>query len=180
MIDPVGTGFSKPVGEAKGEDFWGVDQDIESVGDFIRRYTTENGRWGSPKYVLGESYGGVRGAGLAKHLQSKLGMNLNGLILVSPYFGQMSGNDGMGIDLPHVLYVSTFAATAWYYDAIPNKPASLEDIHQRGRALRDRGIRAGAAEGLRDPGRGEAGDRGEARGLHGHERRSSGCARTCA
>jgi carboxypeptidase C (cathepsin A) len=122
MIDPVGTGFSKPVGDAKGKDFWGVDQDIESVGDFIRRYVTENGRWGSPKYVLGESYGGVRGAGLARHLQSKLGMNLNGLILVSPYFGQMSGNDGMGIDLPHALYVSTFAATAWYYDAIPNKP----------------------------------------------------------
>ena len=126
MIDPVGTGFSKAVGEAEGKEFWGVDQDIESVGDFIRRYVTENGRWGSPKYVLGESYGGVRGAGLAKHLQSKLGMNLNGLILVSPYFGQVSGNDGMGIDLPHVLYVSTFAATAWYYDAIPNKPQSLE------------------------------------------------------
>jgi carboxypeptidase C (cathepsin A) len=126
MIDPVGTGFSKPVGEAEGKQFWGVDQDIESVGDFIRRYVTENGRWGSPKYVLGESYGGVRGAGLAKQLQSKLGMNLNGLILVSPYFGQVSGNDGMGIDLPHVLYVSTFAATAWYYDAIPDKPASLE------------------------------------------------------
>ncbi|MGH8204223.1 MAG: S10 family serine carboxypeptidase-like protein, partial [Steroidobacteraceae bacterium] len=126
MIDPVGTGFSKPVGKAKGRQFWGVDQDIESVGDFIRRYVTENGRWGSPKYVLGESYGGVRGAGLARHLQSRLGMNLNGLILVSPYFGQMSGNDGMGIDLPHVLYVSTFAATAWYYGAIPNKPASLE------------------------------------------------------
>ncbi len=126
MIDPVGTGFSKPVGKAKGEDFWGVDQDVESVGDFIRRYVTENGRWGSPKYVLGESYGGVRGAGLARHLQSKLGMNLNGLILVSPYFGQVAGNDGMGIDLPHVLYVSTFAATAWYYDAIPDKPASLE------------------------------------------------------
>jgi carboxypeptidase C (cathepsin A) len=128
MIDPVGTGFSKPVGEAKGKDFWGVDQDIESVGDFIRRYVTENGRWGSPKYVLGESYGGIRGAGLAHHLQSKLGMNLNGLILVSPYFGQMSGNDGMGIDLPHVLYVSTFAATAWYYDAIPDKPPSLESF----------------------------------------------------
>jgi len=127
MIDPVGTGFSKPVGDAKGEQFWGVDQDIESVGDFIRRYVTENGRWGSPKYVLGESYGGVRGAGLADHLQSKLGMNLNGLILVSPYFGQVAGNDGMAIDLPHVLYLSTLAATAWYYDAIPNKPASVGD-----------------------------------------------------
>ena len=119
MIDPVGTGFSKPVGKAKGKQFWGVDQDIESVGDFIRRYITENGRWGSPKYVLGESYGGVRGAGLARHLQSDLGMNLNGLILVSPFFGHAAGDDGVGMDLPHVLYVSTFAATAWYHNALP-------------------------------------------------------------
>ena len=126
MIDPVGTGFSKPLGEAKGTDFWGVDQDIKSVGAFIKRYVTENGRWGSPKYVLGESYGGVRGSGLANYLQSSLGMNLNGLILVSPYFGIASGNDGIGNDLPHVLYLSTFAATAWYYDAIADKPASLE------------------------------------------------------
>jgi carboxypeptidase C (cathepsin A) len=128
MIDPVGTGFSKPVGEAKGEQFWGVDQDIESVADFIRRYVTENGRWGSPKYVLGESYGGIRGAGLANYLQSELGMNLNGLILVSPYFGQVTGDDGMAIDLPHVLYLSTLAATAWYYDAIPNKPATVGEL----------------------------------------------------
>jgi carboxypeptidase C (cathepsin A) len=127
MIDPVGTGYSKPLGEAKGEDFWGVDQDIKSVGAFIKRYVTEQGRWGSPKYVLGESYGGVRGAGLARHLQSVLGMNLNGLILVSPYFSMASGNDGIGVDLPHVLYLPTFAATAWYYDAIPGKPASLDD-----------------------------------------------------
>ncbi len=127
MIDPVGTGFSKPLGDAKGEDFWGVDQDVDSVGDFIRRYVTDNGRWGSPKYVLGESYGGVRGSGLARHLQSDLGMNLNGLILVSPYFGQGSGNDGIGMDLPHALYLSTFAATAWHYDLIPGKPASLAD-----------------------------------------------------
>jgi carboxypeptidase C (cathepsin A) len=126
MIDPVGTGFSKPLGETKGTEFWGVDQDIKSVGSFIKRYVTENGRWGSPKYVLGESYGGVRGAGLANYLQSSLGMNLNGLILVSPYFSFESGNDGIGIDLPHVLYLSTFAATAWYYDAIADKPASLE------------------------------------------------------
>lgn len=126
MIDPVGTGFSKPLGKAKGTDFWGVDQDIKSVGSFIKRYVTENGRWGSPKYVLGESYGGMRGAGLARYLQSDLGMNLNGLILVSPYFSLVSGDDGLGIDLPHVLYLSTFAATAWYYDAIADKPASLE------------------------------------------------------
>ncbi|NJD32396.1 MAG: carboxypeptidase [Gammaproteobacteria bacterium] len=126
MIDPVGTGFSKPLGDAKGADFWGVDQDIKSVGAFIKRYVSENGRWGSPKYLLGESYGGMRSAGLAYYLQSRLGMDLNGVVLVSPFLNAGSGIDGEEIDLPHVLYLPTFAATAWYHDAIPNKPASLQ------------------------------------------------------
>jgi carboxypeptidase C (cathepsin A) len=126
LIDPVGTGFSKPLGNAEGKEFWGVDPDIESVGAFIKRYVTDNGRWGSPKYVLGESYGGIRGSGLANYLQSRLGMNLNGLILVSPYFTLEAGSDGIGIDLPHALYLPTFAATAAYYDALTEKPASLD------------------------------------------------------
>lgn len=126
MIDPVGTGFSRPVGEGKGEDFWGVDQDIESVGAFIKRYVTENGRWASPKYILGESYGGIRGAGLAWHLQNEHGMNLNGLVLVSPFLAMPSGVDGAHIDRPHALYLSTFAATAWHHDKLDNKPENLE------------------------------------------------------
>jgi len=72
MIDPIGTGFSKPLGDAKGADFWGVDQDIKSVGQFIKRYVSDSGRWGSPKYLLGESYGGLRSAGLAYYLQNTL------------------------------------------------------------------------------------------------------------
>jgi carboxypeptidase C (cathepsin A) len=126
MIDPVGTGFSKAVGEAKNADFWGVDQDIKSVGAFIKRYVSENGRWASPKYLLGESYGGMRSAGLAFYLQSTQGMNLNDVVLVSPFLSAASGVDGMEIDLPHVLYLPTLAATAWYHDAIANKPASLQ------------------------------------------------------
>ncbi len=125
MIDPVGTGFSKPLGEAKSTDFWGVDQDIKSVGQFIKRFVSENGRWGSPKYLLGESYGGMRSAGLAYYLQSTQGMDLNGVVLVSPFLNAGSGIDGEEIDLPHVLYLPTFAATAWYHDAIHDKPASL-------------------------------------------------------
>lgn len=125
MIDPVGTGFSKPLGEAKGEEFWGVDPDIESVGDFIRKYVTENGRWASPKYLLGESYGGIRSAGLVWHLQSRHGMNFNGLALVSPFLDMGTGIDGAEIDLPHVLYLPTLAATAWYHDELASKPASL-------------------------------------------------------
>ena len=126
MIDPVGTGFSKPLGDAKGEDFWGVDQDVKSVGAFIKRWVTENGRWASPKYLLGESYGGMRSAGLANHLQSVHGMNLNGVVLVSPFLDAGSGVDGVGIDLPHALFLPSLAATAWYHGLIANKPASLE------------------------------------------------------
>lgn len=126
MIDPVGTGFSKPLGEGKGEDFWGVDQDIRSVGAFIRKYVTENGRWGSPKYILGESYGGIRSAGLVQHLQSRYGMNFNGVVLVSPFLNMGSGIDGARIDLPHVLYLPTFAATAWFHGAIPGMTLPLE------------------------------------------------------
>ncbi len=125
MIDPVGTGFSKPVGDAKDKDFWGVDQDIASVSDFIARYVTENGRWLSPKYLLGESYGGMRSGGVVYRLLQAHGLALNGVILVSPYLDFVSGNPGIGIDLPHVLFFTTFAGTAWYHDTIPNKPADL-------------------------------------------------------
>jgi carboxypeptidase C (cathepsin A) len=125
MIDPVGTGFSRPLGDAKGADFWGVDQDIKSVGAFIKRWVAENGRWASPKYLLGESYGGMRSAGLADHLQSVQGMNLNGVVLVSPFLSAASGVDGIEVDLPHALYLPTLAATAWYHNLVPNRPASL-------------------------------------------------------
>ena len=126
MVDPVGTGFSKPLGEAEGKDFWGVDQDIESVARFIRQYVSENGRWGSPKFILGESYGGIRGAGLAHHLQSRHGMNLNGLILVSPFLDAGAGRDAGDLNLPHALYLPTLAATAWYHDRIENQSDDME------------------------------------------------------
>jgi carboxypeptidase C (cathepsin A) len=126
MLDPVGTGFSKPLGKAKGKDFWGVDQDIKSVGAFIKRYVSENGRWASPKYLLGESYGGMRAAGVVHYLQTSHGMNFNGVVLVSPFLSFGPGVDGASVDLPYVLFLPTLAATAWYHDAIPDKPPSLE------------------------------------------------------
>ena len=129
MIDPVGTGFSKPLGDAKGADFWGVDQDIKSVGAFIKRWVTENGRWGSPKYLLGESYGGMRSAGLADHLQSVHGMNLNGVVLVSPFLSAASGVDGAELDLPHALYLPTLAATAWYHDLLAEQARVARGVH---------------------------------------------------
>ena len=125
MIDPVGTGFSRPVGEAKGEDFWGVDQDIDSVSRFIKAYITENGRWRSPKILLGESYGGMRAGGVAWDLLRSHSIALNGVVLVSPFMSWDSGSDGIGIDLPHVLYLPTLAATAWYHEALDDRPDDL-------------------------------------------------------
>lgn len=126
MIDPVGTGFAKPVGEGKGEDFWGVDQDIKSVSEFIVQYLTENGRWASPKYVLGESYGGIRTGGVAYYLLSKNMVALNGVILVSPFMELAVGFAGLGIDLPHVMLLPTFAATARYYGLLDHEQPDLE------------------------------------------------------
>ncbi len=125
MIDPVGTGYSRPVGEATNKDFWGVDQDIDSVSRFIKAYVTHNGRWSSPKILLGESYGGMRAGGVALDLLETHGLAFNGVVLVSPFMSWDSGSDGIGIDLPHVLYLPTLAATAWYHEALVDRPADL-------------------------------------------------------
>jgi len=126
MIDPVGTGFSRPVGEGKGEDFWGTDQDIRSVSAFIKQYITENNRWQSPKFILGESYGGMRTAGVAQALTNEM-ISLNGIMLVSPFLQFVNGFDFGQTDLPHVLFLPTFAATGWYHNAIDNKPPTLAE-----------------------------------------------------
>ena len=128
MIDPVGTGFSRAAGDTEGEAFWGVDQDIASVSDFIARYITDNGRWQSPKYLLGESYGGIRSGGVAYYLMQKHSISLNGVILVSPYMDFVAGNAGIKIDLPQVNYLTTFAATAWYHNVLAERPEDLQQF----------------------------------------------------
>jgi len=130
MIDPVGTGFAKAVGEAEGKDFWGVDQDIKSVSEFIVQYLTENGRWASPKFVLGESYGGMRTGGVAYYLLNNHFVALDGVVLVSPFMEFTAGFAGMGVDLPHALFLPTFAATARYHGALNPTPPDLEAFMQ--------------------------------------------------
>ena len=83
FIDPVATGFSRPVKDEKADQFFGDSADLDSIGEFIRLWTTRHERWLSPKYLCGESYGVFRAAGLADHLRARYGMYLNGLILVS-------------------------------------------------------------------------------------------------
>src|SRR5947209_2801242 len=82
LIDPVNTGYSRAAEGVKGEEFFGVDQDIRSVAEFIRLYTTRYQRWLSPKFLAGESYGTTRAAGLSDYLLSRLGIDLNGIVFI--------------------------------------------------------------------------------------------------
>ena len=84
FVDPVGTGYSKALGEHKNAEFWGYDQDADSVAEFIRTFITTHNRWNSPKYILGESYGGIRAPSVPGAAASRLNVGLNGIILVSP------------------------------------------------------------------------------------------------
>lgn len=125
MIDPVGTGLSRPVGKAKGSDFWGVDEDIKSVSNFIFQYISANNRWNSPKFLLGESYGTTRSAGVADYLFERLGIAVNGVILVSTVLNFETLAFAPGNDLPYILYLPTYAAVAWYHHTLPEQPKDL-------------------------------------------------------
>ena len=99
----------------KAKQFHGFKKDIESVGDFIRLYTTRYRRWLSPKFLIGESYGTTRAAGLAGYLQERHGLYLNGIMLVSAVLNFSTLEFDHGNDLPYVLFLPTYAATAWYH-----------------------------------------------------------------
>lgn len=127
MIDPVGVGFSKPIGESKFEDFWGVDQDIRSIALFIEQFLIKKGRLNSPKYLLGESYGTFRNAGLMKYLQDK-GFSMNGVIMVSATFEAQHILFGPGDDVSYLIHFPTYAATAWYYKKTINGSSDLKSF----------------------------------------------------
>jgi carboxypeptidase C (cathepsin A) len=121
FIDPVSTGYSRPAPEEKHEAFHGVRQDIRAVGDFIRLYVTRNGRWLSPKYLCGESYGTTRAAGLSGYLQDEYGMYLQGIVLVSSIMNFQTARFIPGNDLPYPLFLPTFTAAARYHKKLPAK-----------------------------------------------------------
>lgn len=124
FIDPVGTGYSIPLGDYKGKDFWGVRQDAQILAEFIRVYITQHKRWNSPKYLAGESYGTTRAALMTKELQEGWGsIDLNGVFLISSILDFQTGDFTPGNDLPFLSFLPTYAATAWYHDALPNKSA---------------------------------------------------------
>jgi carboxypeptidase C (cathepsin A) len=135
FIDPVGTGFSRA---APGEDpkqFWGVDSDVKSVGDFIRLYTTHFDRWLSPKFVAGESYGTTRAAYLSDQLLGDEGISLNGVILISSVLDFQTLEPSNSNDLPYALYIPSYAAVAWYHKKLA--PDLQADLHKTVAAAAD-------------------------------------------
>ena len=128
MIDPVGTGFSKAVGNKKDEDFWKVDSDIESISRFIKQYIDDNNRWNSPKFLIGESYGTTRSAGIVDYLQSKENMAFNGVILVSVALDVEAIFDIPGNERTFPLFLPSYAAVSMYHHLLPGKPKELKQL----------------------------------------------------
>ena len=125
FLDPVGTGFSHAVGKAQDKDFWGVDQDVKSLAQFITLYVSRNDRWNSPKFLIGESYGTFRSAALGNYLQEHEGMDFNGIVLISSVLDLGTISFHPGEDLPYIFYVPSYAATASYHKMLKEQPADL-------------------------------------------------------
>jgi carboxypeptidase C (cathepsin A) len=119
FIDPVSTGYSRAVPGEPPKQFHGIEEDVQSVGDFIRLYTTRYRRWSSPKFLAGESYGTTRAAGLSGYLQQRYGMYLNGIVLISSILNFETAEFDAGNDLPYLLYLPTYTAIAWYHKKLP-------------------------------------------------------------
>jgi carboxypeptidase C (cathepsin A) len=128
LIDPVGTGYSRPTQGEQPQQFFGVNEDIHWVAEFIRLYTTRYQRWLSPKYLAGESYGTTRAAGLSDYLQQSDGIGLSGIVLISSVLNFGTIEPGQGNDLPYVLYLPSYAAVAWYHHKLP--PDLQADLHK--------------------------------------------------
>ena len=158
FIDPVGTGYSRPAQGEKGEQFYGVHEDVESVGSFIRLYITRNQRWASPKFLAGESYGTTRAAGLSEYLLNRHGISLNGIVLISSVLNFQTIAVGDSNELPWSMYLPSYTAIAWYHKKLPadlqkDLDAALKEVEQfaagdypvalrKGDALTDQGRHA--------------------------------------
>lgn len=130
FIDAPLTGYSRAVGKGTAKDFAGVDQDLHAFDRFIQRYLNVNQRWNSPKFLIGESYGTTRSAALADMLGNN-GVQLNGVVLISSIlnYNIRAG----GYDMLYIANLPSYAAAAWYFNKVPNKPANIADWVQQAR-----------------------------------------------
>jgi len=132
FIDAPGAGFSRIQGKDKEKAFWGVDADADAFATFITEFLTKYGRWNSPRFLFGESYGTTRNAVLVNVLVTQRDTDMNGVMMLSQILAFDNSPDGPegnpGIDQPYVLALPTYAATAWYHHRLPNPPASLDAL----------------------------------------------------
>lgn len=126
FIDPVGTGFSHAVGKSEDKQFWGIDEDVKSLAQFVNTYVSRNSRWNSPKFLIGESYGTFRNAALVNYLQSHDGMDFNGVVMISTVLDLRTLTFAAGDDLPYILYLPSYAAVAWYHKLLRDRPADRD------------------------------------------------------
>jgi carboxypeptidase C (cathepsin A) len=132
FIDPVSTGFSRAAPGENAKQFHGYNEDISSVGSFIRHFLSRYERWGSPKFLAGESYGTTRAAGLSKLLQDRHRIYINGIFLISAILNFGTNDYYPGNDLPRALYLPSYTAAAWYHKKLA--PALQADLQK---ALRE-------------------------------------------
>jgi carboxypeptidase C (cathepsin A) len=130
FIDPMSTGFSRPVEGEKSAEWHTFTKDIASVGDFIRLYTTRYHRWLSPKFLAGESYGTTRSAGLSGYLQERHGLLLNGLLLISAVLDFTTIDFNLNNDLPFIMFLPGYTATAWYHGKLNFKSSLKEALKE--------------------------------------------------
>ena len=128
FIDPVGTGYSRPiVGDDENPDeFFSFQRDLDSVGEFIRLFISREERWKSPKYLIGESYGTTRAAGLTGHLQDRHGLYLNGIMLVSVVLNFQTLLFKPGNDLPFIMYLPSYALAARYHGKLASQYQKMD------------------------------------------------------
>ncbi len=144
FLDAIGSGYSRPLGDMKPEQFYGVDEDVDVFAKAIIRYVTKFGRWMSPKFILGESYGTLRSGALAYQLQDR-GMALNGVVLLSSIMNY--GYRQPGLDQVYLNYLPSYAATAWYHNRLPNRPADVATVVAEARAFATGPYMAALAKG---------------------------------
>ena len=142
FIDAPGKGYSRPLGDAKPADFYGVDQDADAFARAIMRYVPKFDRWDSPKFLFGESYGTTRSGALAYQLQER-GMALNGVVLLSSIMNY--GRRQPGLDRDYINYIPSYTTTAWYHHKMSNPPATVEQAAAEARAFAE-GAYAAALE----------------------------------
>jgi len=136
FVDPVGTGFSRALGDHENKEFWGLNEDAKSMAEFIQTWITENGRWNSPRFLLGESYGTTRGAVVAKMLEEDMMISLNGIVFVSQALDYQGSSPYVRDNIiSHITYLPTMSAAAWYHGKINPRPESLETFLDESRAF---------------------------------------------